>query len=152
MGKEGLADSCVHLRITSQGSVIAGNPRMGIRSPTGLQMCKLRLWLAREVATRRSGAFGLSARRERRAAGRRPGQKAEWFGGAKKGHEGASAGEAKSAVFHGIDLSRGIDPLSLREEAITIPSLSFRQLNFGCADLPFADRRLIQSGQHLRRP
>ena len=41
----------VHLRMTPRGSVIAGDPRMGIRSPTGLQLCKLRLWLAREFAT-----------------------------------------------------------------------------------------------------
>ena len=57
-GKKRLAGICVHLQITPRGSVIAGNPRMGILSPKGLQMCKLRLWLAREVATRRTERLG----------------------------------------------------------------------------------------------
>ncbi len=60
-GEEGVAGICVicvHLRITPRGSVIAGDPRMGFRSPTGSQMCKLRLWFAREVATRRTERLG----------------------------------------------------------------------------------------------
>ena len=64
MGKQGLAGICPffrHLRVTPWGSVIAGDPRMGIRSPTGLQMCKLRLWFAREFATTRTERPGPSA-------------------------------------------------------------------------------------------
>ena len=44
----------------------------------------------------RSVAFGLSARRERRAAGRRPGQKAQRIDGVGKLNDETSAGEAKS--------------------------------------------------------
>ena len=51
----------VHLRMTPRGSVIAGDPRMGIRSPAGLQLCKLRLWFAREFATTRTERPGPSA-------------------------------------------------------------------------------------------
>ena len=61
MGKKRPAGICVHLRITPRGSVIAGYPRMGIRSPMGLQMCKLRLWFAREFATTRTERPGPSA-------------------------------------------------------------------------------------------
>ena len=47
-GNWATSGSCVHLRITCGGLVIAGVPQREIRSPTGLQVCKLRLWFVQE--------------------------------------------------------------------------------------------------------
>ncbi len=101
MGKKRPAGICVHLRITPRGSVIAGYPRMGIRSPMGLQMCKLRLWFAREVATTRTerSVWVVRPPHVDRVADQRAGQKAQSSDGGGKLIEGAPRGEPSLPCF-----------------------------------------------------
>ena len=71
---------------------------MGIRSPAGLQMCKLRLWFAREFATTRTerSVWVVRPPHGDRGADHRSVQKAQCSGGAQKAHEGSATGGAKS--------------------------------------------------------
>jgi hypothetical protein len=55
---------------------------MGIRSPTGLELCKLRLWFAWEFATTRTERSGCPPASWVQGCGSAVRTKAEWSGGA----------------------------------------------------------------------